>query len=254
MSRREWNGDGDHPEELLSLYVDGELGETERRRVQAHVDDCRRCQELVDDLTALTERAARLPDRDPEGDLWPTIAEQIGASAEAGAADPASGRGAGEREAAPDRGGIPLLRRNWRVSAAQLAAAAALVAALASGVTWTLTRGEADAPTRVAVTDTGSRDTTFVAWGSSTRLASLEEVPASVDTLERRYRDARDELDPETRRRLDEQLRLIDRVLEEARQELREHPDNGYLQQHLTRVVRRKAEFLAMAVQMTPET
>jgi hypothetical protein len=86
------------------------------------------------------------------------------------------------------------------------------------------------------------------------RLASLEGVPASVDNLERRYREARDELDAETRRRLDEQLRLIDRVLAEARQELREHPDNTYLQRHLAEVVHRKAEFLATAVRMTSET
>lgn len=249
MSEKNDDSRGDHPEESLSLYVDGDLERDERRQVQEHLENCDRCQELVEDLTAITDQAAHLPDRGPEEDLWPGIADEIHASDGSLRARGASEERSEQDDTSSDRSNIPHLRRDWRVSATQIAAAAALVAALASGITWTLTQNGTTTPARVAAGDTASR-----ASSSATRLASLEGVPASVDTLERRYREARDELDVETRRRLDEQLKLIDRVLEEARQELREHPDNSYLQQHLVEVVHRKAEFLATAVQMTSET
>lgn len=254
MSRRNQDGHGDHPEESLSLYADGELEGTERRRVEEHLEQCGRCQELVEELTDIAERAAQLPDRGPEEDLWPGIEAEIHAADSRTGADGSSEKGSEQDDTSSDRSVIPLLRRDWRVSATQIAAAAGLVAALASGITWSLTRDGTTTPARVAAIDTPGSETPDRASNGAMRLASVEGVPASLDTLERRYREARDELDAETRRRLDEQLRLIDRVLEEARQELREHPDNGYLQQHLTRLVRRKAEFLAMAVQMTSET
>lgn len=254
MSEKIDDGRGDHPEELLSQYVDGDLEGDERRQVREHLENCDRCQELVEDLTAIAEQAVKLPDRGPEEDLWPGIGDEIHASDGSVRADGGAGEHAPQGDTSSDGAVIPLFRRDWRVSATQIAAAAGLVAALASGITWTLTQNGTTTPARVAAVDTLGSDTRDRASNSAMRLASLEGVPASIDTLENRYREARDELPPETRRRLDEQLKLIDRVLEEARQELREHPDNSYLQQHLARVVRRKAEFLATAVQMTSET
>lgn len=241
MSRQRESGNGEHPGELLSLHVDGELGGEERRRVEEHLETCRRCRRVVADLEELAGRAGGLPDRGPEEDLWAGIAGEIGADGE------------GDRAAAD--GVIPLFRRRWRVGVAQAVAAAALVAALAAGVTWTIAGGGGQGAGTVATAPApGSTAVTAAARaaaGSEVRWATLEATPRGVADLEARYREARDELDPATRRMLDRNLRLIDRAIAEAQRALSEHPDNSYLHQHLTQNMRRKAEFLSVAVRMT---
>lgn len=241
MSRQRESGNGEHPGELLSLHVDGELGGEERRRVEEHLETCRRCRRVVADLEELAGRAGRLPDRGPEEDLWPGIAGEFGSDGE------------GDRAAAD--GVIPLFRRRWRVGVAQAVAAAALVAALAAGVTWTIAggggQGAGTATTAPAPGSTAVPAAARAAGGSEVRWATLEATPRGVADLEARYREARDELDPATRRMLDRNLRLIDRAIAEAQRALSEHPENSYLHQHLTQNMRRKAEFLSVAVRMT---
>lgn len=242
MSRQRESGNGEHPGELLSLHVDGALGNEERRRVEEHLETCRRCRRVVADLEELAGRAGRLPDRGPEEDLWPGIAGEIGADGE------------GDRAAAD--GVIPLFRRRWRVGVAQAVAAAALVAALAAGVTWTIAGDGGQGAATVATAPAPASGSTAVqaaarAAGSEVRWATLEATPRGVADLEARYREAREALDPATRRMLDRNLRLIDRAIAEAQRALSEHPDNSYLHQHLTQNMRRKAEFLSVAVRMT---
>jgi len=239
MSRARDGGSGEHPGELLTLHVDGDLSDTERRRVEEHLDGCGRCRRVVRDLESLADRARRLPDRRPEEDLWPGVASEIGADA------------AGEAG-----GGVAsLFRRRWRVGVAQVAAAA-LVAVLASGVTWELARsGSGSEPAGSAAAVPGSGDSAPagrpVTGGSSLRWAVLEDAPRGVAELEARYQEAREELDPATRRMLDRNLRLMDRAIAEARRALIEQPDSRYLHQHLSRTMRRKAEILSVAVRMT---
>lgn len=249
---------GSHPEERLSLLVDGELDGRERRRVRRHVEGCARCREVLDDLEALAARASDLPDRGPDRDLWPTIASEIASGAGAAAGEPGGEPADGRRDGAGGSGGavVSLLRRQWRVSVPRLAAAAALVAALASGVTWSVTRGEpggggvsGPAPTalRPGSADAGAAGPD----GGGVRWASLTSMPRGVAELEARYREARERLDPATRRTVERNLRLIDRAIAEAQRALGEHPRNSYLHRHLTRTVQRKAELLATAVRVS---
>lgn len=244
-----WNGE--HPGELLSLHVDGDLEDEARRRVDEHLETCPRCRRVAAELEELAERAGRLPDRGPEEDLWPAIAGQMAAGEDESRAE------SGGHESGPD-GVIPLFRRRWQVGPARAVAAAALVAALASGVTWGVVRGGGPgdggaAPGPVATSSPpGSTAVPASAGaGSAVRWATLEATPRGVADLEARYRAAREELDPATRRMLDRNLRLIDRAIAEAQRALSEHPDNSYLHQHLTQTMRRKAEFLSVAVRMT---
>lgn len=230
----------EHPSELLSLHVDGELSDEERRSVEEHLDTCPRCRELVSDLEEIALRAASLSDRGPVDDLWPGIEHEIGRKIEA------------------DGGGgmVSAFRREVRVTLPRLAAAAVLVAAMASGVTWSLTRGDGATPAgrRAGVAASGTTDGAAPTARSAMAWAAAAATPQGVVELEARYRESRDALDPETRRTLDRNLELIDRAISEARQALMEEPDNSYLRQHLTRTMRRKAKFLTLAVRRTHVT
>lgn len=260
MNRESDDPNREHPGELLSLWVDGDLEGERERRVEAHLEECEGCRETAADLQSIAERAGRLPDRAPEGDLWPGIARQIGSSSatEAPAAAP---DGTGGVPADGEDGVIPLFRRRWRVSVPQAAAAAALVATLAAGLTWSLARDgagpEGTSLGPVASARPGSPAGAGTAAGGPAsgdlpvRWATTETTPSGVAELEERYRQARSELDPATRRTLDRNLRLIDRALAEAQRALADSPDNDYLHYHLSRTMRRKAEFLEVAVRMT---
>ncbi len=48
-----------HPRELLSAYLDGELAQTERAEVEAHLADCSSCGALLDDFRAMAATATR---------------------------------------------------------------------------------------------------------------------------------------------------------------------------------------------------
>lgn len=245
MNRESDGPTREHPGELLSLWVDGDLEGERERRVEAHLEECEPCRQTVADLESIAERAGRLPDRTPEEDLWPEIAPQIGGSSTADGED----------------GVIPFFRRRWRVSVPQAAAAAALVATLASGLTWSLARDGAGRDPAgsppVASGQPGSTTAGGQAAASPTagdlpvRWTTIEGAPSGVAELEQRYRKSRSELDPATRRTLDRNLRLIDRALAEAQRALADNPDNDYLHHHLSRTMRRKAEFLEVAVRMT---
>src|SRR5207245_7953468 len=63
-----------HPApERLSEYLDGELGDRERAQVATHLEGCGECAGALDQLRAVKVRAASLPARGPETDLWPAL-------------------------------------------------------------------------------------------------------------------------------------------------------------------------------------
>lgn len=237
------NPGGSHPDELLSLYVDGELEGKKRLEVEDHLGECAECRDLVEDLEEVVARMDDLPGREPPRNYWPEIAGAIGSESSAGAPESEQDTGDGSV--------VPLIRKEWRFNLPRLAAAAALVAALAAGVTWSITRSASGDSGSVRIAATDSPATTSSGESTSVQFAALEAGAESVDRLEKQYRKARQELDPETRKMFDRNLELINRALDQARQELEEHPDNAYVQQHLTQIVSQKAQYLAMALQLT---
>lgn len=48
-----------HVGELLSGYIDGELTQQQRQRVELHCESCAECRELLEELEALRERMGR---------------------------------------------------------------------------------------------------------------------------------------------------------------------------------------------------
>lgn len=74
----------------LSDYLDGALEPHEREALEAHLPACTACQDVLDGLRQVVNRARRLEDRRPDADLWPGIASRIGAQAAAGTASTAA--------------------------------------------------------------------------------------------------------------------------------------------------------------------
>lgn len=114
----------EHVDSVLSAWFEGDLPETERRSVDAHLRECLRCASLVRDLENIRHGAASLPPLEPTRDLWAGIAARIEAPV---------------IELKP-RQAAPAPRRTW-----QMAAAAVVLMAASSGVTLLVTSGQRSA-------------------------------------------------------------------------------------------------------------
>jgi anti-sigma factor RsiW len=135
-------------DERLMDYLEGDLAAADRAAVEAHLADCGRCRALVADLRAITADAAALPVLRPERDLWAGIAERIEAPVV-----PLQVRPTTRRAEPPARATVSVSRR-W------MAAAAAALVTVTSGVTYLATRGpEAVRAVATATPDTTARDT-----------------------------------------------------------------------------------------------
>lgn len=59
-----------HVGELLSGFIDGELTQQDRQRVQVHVENCAECSKEVDELRVLRERVGKARLSDLDQDVW----------------------------------------------------------------------------------------------------------------------------------------------------------------------------------------
>ncbi|MGH2554976.1 MAG: zf-HC2 domain-containing protein [Actinomycetota bacterium] len=132
-----------HPEELLAGYVDDSASPEERGAVEAHLADCSQCRDEVALATSARASLMRLPELEAPGlaargvaGLREGAAERMTAPAGDGAGDEIAARREAKQENA--RG-----LRQWRISWAALAGAAAILAVLAV-VPIVLSRGGGD--------------------------------------------------------------------------------------------------------------
>src|SRR5437867_4545898 len=63
--------------EQLSPYLDGELDDLRRARLEAHLAGCAECAAVLADLRAIVAAAPEYPGREPEADLWPEIEARL---------------------------------------------------------------------------------------------------------------------------------------------------------------------------------
>ena len=236
--------------ERLSDYLDGELGAGEREAIGAHLAACPECAATLDELRSVVSRARALDDRLPAEDLWPGIATAIGVA----------------RPAEPDVVDLRARRRSgarrFSFSLPELAAAAVALMLVSGGAVW-LARSGGEAPS-VAVSP-GTREAPGVSVASpggeaSPALSALapassmpvvnfaeEQYGAAIADLERALAEGQGRLDPATVRVLEENLRIIDRAIEQARRALAADPGSIYLNDHLAENMRRKLELLRRA-------
>ncbi len=219
----------------LSEYLDGELLEGERVALEAHLQGCRECYTILNDLRGVVRRARTLEDRGPMRDLWPAIAGQIGAT------PPVSEEVV--ELASRRRGG-----RRWSFSLPQLAAAGVALMALSGGAVWLLRSPSAPpvaAPTATAPSGTPATN------ASMNRNAS-QSYAAAVADLERVLADGRGQLDSTTVRVIEQNLATIDRAIAQAQRALDADPANLYLNTHLAETMRRKLDLLRQAAALVP--
>jgi anti-sigma factor RsiW len=230
----------------LSDYLDDELTADERSAVDAHLKDCRECVAVLNDLKRVVAhaQAASADVRPPQADLWPGVAGRI------------------EKVRQPQR---------FTFTLAQLAAAAALVAAVSGGIVWQVVDRSAKA-SRSGNGDTVAATTEREASAERTqpveREASAErpdarveqvgladaQYDAAVTDLEKALQKGRGKLDASTIAIVEHNLETIDQAIRQAREALVADPANSYLSGHLVEARRRKLELLRRATDLASET
>jgi hypothetical protein len=178
--------------------------------------------EPLKDDDILAQAIAQWKDELPSRDLWPGISTRV-------EAQPATAA------------------RRIALTLPQLAMAATLLIAVASGVTWML----AQPP---AVVD--NKQPVIQAYGVPEEETEGKIVQANfadaqfnaaVDDLEKILREERDRLDPRTVLIIERNLKAIDDAINEARMALNNDPANPYLNSHLADARRRKLDLLRQA-------
>ncbi|HEX6434267.1 MAG TPA: zf-HC2 domain-containing protein [Gemmatimonadales bacterium] len=218
----------------LSEYLDGELSEGEQVALEAHLQTCVECSTIVADLRRVVRRARTLKPRGPTNDLWPAIAQHIGATPPSPAVVDLE-----ERRAA---------RRRWTFSLPQLAAAGIALMAVSGGTVWMLGTSARPDTTTSVVTIREVTPTHAVA----ARPTASQSYAAAVADLEQVLAEGRGKLDSTTVKVIEQNLAAIDRAIAEAQQALAADSANLYLNTHLAETMRRKLDLLRQAAALVP--
>ncbi|HEX6537291.1 MAG TPA: zf-HC2 domain-containing protein [Gemmatimonadaceae bacterium] len=258
----------DRVDALLPDYLEGTVAASDRAAVERHARSCARCGALVADLESIVRDAHALPDLTPSRDLWPAIAERI----EPAVVELPRGAGRGPRGA----------ERRWRWPS--LAAAAALLVAGSSGITYLAMRHQtASTPNTIAaVGDTGvpraepaapvvagstpaSEDSNAGIARPASRAPRLAPAPRAALTaehvydqeiaqLERIVHDRRTQLDTATITVIERNLRIIDRAIAQSREALAKDPRSRFLNDQLNSALDQKVELLRTVALLPPRT
>ena len=133
----------------------------------------------------------------------------------------------------------------------QLAAAGLALVALSGGVSWYAARnaGAPTVATRAMRGGDGATDGATRPAASSGEAATPAngELAGELRQLEQVLASKRSELDPETVRTIEANLKIIDLATAQAQQALADDPANPYLQEHLSKTMKRKVEMLRQA-------
>lgn len=210
----------------LSAYLDGELDDLARTRLEGHLGECLECARTLTDLRAIVAAAPHFPGREPAGDLWRDIERRLG-----------------EAEVIPltDRpAALPSSTRRfgWK----ELIAASLVMAAVGGGAVWVaLGRTIPEAPV-AAAPDTSASASRHVGFAD-------QQFDAAVRDLEGLLAAGRDRLDSSTVRTIEQSLARIDAAILEARTAIQRDPANAYLSRQIAANMRRKLNLLRVATQ-----
>lgn len=219
----------EHLGERLSAYADGDLEGGVLERAEAHLAACEECRSALQDMRRVLGLARALDDRPPARDLWPGIAERIGAPGQADV--------------------VPLApRRRFAFSIPQLAAAGvalALFSAAAGIGAFRMLVPGLDGGTAAVPTLAGERAAVArpVAGAEASYESAIRELEA-VLAARRGY------LDTATVRAVETSLMVIDRAISQARDALRRDPNNLYLNGELRNTLNRKLDLLRRAAML----
>jgi hypothetical protein len=229
----------EHVDTVLSAWLEGDLGDDDRRAVDAHLRECLRCASLVRDIENIRRDATKLPEMAPSRDLWEGIAARIEAPV---------------IELKPRQAPAPA-RRTW-----QMAAAAVVLMAVSSGVTYVLTSEQRPASSEQVVTTTPDsigaptavtpnvvtpRPRPSSGSGSAVLIGNESSAPEIMYNQEiTRLRvildQRRGDLDSATVTTVEKSLRAIDQAIIDARTALSGDASNAFLNEQLNRALEKK--------------
>lgn len=222
----------------LSEYLDDELAPEERAALETHLAGCAECAATLEELGAVKAQAAALEDRAPATDLWPGIAARLRSRAELAETDDEGVIDLAERR--------PAARRRFAFTLPQLAAAAVVLMLLSGAAVWAVVNGLGGPAAQVA-----SAPAATAGPAGSIQFASYD---ATVRSLEQELAARRPQLDTVTVRVVEENLKIIDRAIADARAALAADPSSTYLSTSLARAMQQKVDLLRRATALAGTT
>lgn len=217
---------------LLTDYLEAHaLSTAQRAAADAHVGGCVECAALLADVRTIVRDAGELPVLVPSRDLWSGIEGRIEAHVVAIA--PYTDE---RRKAYGDRGAFSVRR---------LAIAASVLVAVTAGITYTLTRRQAD----LAVTPDAARQTDAARRSplvrpAGTHRSAEETFDMEIASIRKVADERRAELDTATIRIVEKDMKLIDAAIAESKAALRTDPASAFLMDQLTHAYDAKLRFL----------
>lgn len=235
----------------LADYLESDVSESTRIAVESHAASCAECGALLADLRELRVKAAALPVRTPERDLWAGIAARIQTPV---VEISSSGRSDGWRG-----------RREGRMSRVWMGLAAAGLVAITATITRQVTKRSVPVPAPVTSVARAPKtaDTPVVAPptapktvdSANTGVAALVNNPspaekpydAEIARLRAIVTQRRSTLDTATINVIDRNLKIIDDAIAQCRMALRKDPASRFLMQSLTDALDTKLQLLRTA-------
>jgi hypothetical protein len=170
-------------------------------------------------------------DEMPAGDLWPGIQSRMDSTQSPASTTPTTSLTTGHRVS---------------FTLPQLAMAASLLIAVASGATWMIAHPPVAPSNEPVIQAYGVTDDESEGKIVQANFADAQ-FNAAVTDLEKILREERERLDPRTVLIIERNLKAIDDAINEARMALNNDPANPYLNSHLADARRRKLDLLRHA-------
>jgi len=220
----------------LSDYMEGELDPVARGRLEAHLSECARCRDVLEELRDVVTRARGAEALEPPTDLWPAVATAI--------------RTGQTVHAGRDEDVIALPTARTRpvpvgLSGPRLTMAAAVLVLISVGSTWWVARAGVFGSGSPVVEAVGPQGDVLPAAG-----VIPQDLAAQLGALEGVVEAARATLDPATVEVLERNLRTIQSAIDDSAEALAADPNNAFLMEHLQRMYRRKLTYLQDAVRV----
>ena len=220
---------------LLSDSLDHDLPRGECVALERHLETCAECRDVLAGLASVKARAGSLVDPPAPNDLWAGIASRIGP---AGPTSEVARRRILVLEQ-PRRTPKP---SRWTPFAMPWAAAAAAFLVVGAAAVWLVQGRLASRPSGAVVAVKGSAPEFQDGAGFDPARVEQEirDLQAALDR-------GRGKLAPETVQVLEDNLRIIDKALDDARTALAQDPSNAELKHFFAGSVERKLELMRRA-------
>lgn len=245
-------------DELLIQFFEHEIKDADRSRFDEHVSKCLRCQGLIRDIHGIQSQAADLPEMVPSRDLWSGIESRIQPEVRSISSPRWSSTSRMWLAAAAAAlmiatSGITYLatRRSVNDSAVSVKSAAPVVSA--PQVAMAAPEAAVAAPRKSSASvrrePAPARTTPKVSLASSSsspRAPTASEIAfaGEIVQLQSVVAQRRSQLDPETVKVVEDNLKLIDTAVQRARLALKKDPASGFLTRQLDGVLQKKVELL----------